>query len=106
MQQLPDTPTKSTQNISKSFEVPIQHQQYFVPNLPPQCDTNTTICLKTLDIDAKRSWAAVGPISWGGKLIFIPDYEYSIPDFSIQLLPDISDNVKPLIQHRSNIFQS
>ena len=54
MQQLPDTPTKSTQNISKSFEVPIQHQQYFVPNLPPQCDTNTTICLKTLDIDAKR----------------------------------------------------
>ena len=54
MQRLPDTLTKSTQNISKSFEVPIQHQQYFVPNLPPQCDTNTTICLKTLDIDAKR----------------------------------------------------
>ena len=54
MQQLPDTTTKSTQNISKSYVVPIQHQQYFVPNLPPQCDTNTTICLKTLDIDAKR----------------------------------------------------
>ena len=74
MQRLPDTLTKSTQNISKSFEVPIQHQQYFVPNLPPQCDTNTTICLKTLDIDAKRYIAIniatlwLGPAPLGRRL--------------------------------------
>ena len=47
-----------------------------------------------------------GALFLEGKLIFIPDYEYSIPDFSIQLLPDISDKVIPLIHHRRNILQS
>ena len=32
----------------------MQHQRYFVPNLPPQCDTITTICLKTFDINTNR----------------------------------------------------